>query len=250
MAEFDRPSVAARPGTAAVIDQGLRSYMLRVYNYMTIGLVITGLVAYGAFAASVTQSGGQITGLTQFGAVLYESPLRWVVMLAPLAFVLVLSFGINKLAPATAQLLFWMFAAVMGLSLSSIFLIYTGQSITQVFFISAATFGATSLYGYTTKRDLTSIGSFLIMGLFGLIIASIVNIFLASSALQFAISVIGVLIFVGLAAWDTQKVKESYSSAFGADVLTKNAVMGALSLYLDFINIFLFLLRIMGNNRN
>ncbi len=250
MAEFDRPSVAARPGTAAVIDQGLRSYMLRVYNYMTIGLVITGLVAYGAFAASVTQSGGQITGLTQFGAVLYESPLRWVVMLAPLAFVLVLSFGINKLAPATAQLLFWMFAAVMGLSLSSIFLIYTGQSITQVFFISAATFGATSLYGYTTKRDLTSIGSFLIMGLFGLIIASIVNIFLQSSGLGFAISIIGVLIFVGLAAWDTQKIKESYSNAFGADVLTKNAVMGALSLYLDFINIFLFLLRIMGNNRN
>jgi len=250
MAEFDRPSVAARPGTAAVVDQGLRSYMLRVYNYMTIGLVITGLVAYGAFAASVTQSGGQITGLTQFGAVLYESPLRWIVMLAPLAFVLVLSFGINKLAPAMAQLLFWVFAGVMGLSLSSIFLVYTGQSITQVFFISAATFGAMSLYGYTTKRDLTGIGSFLIMGLFGLIIASIVNIFLQSSGLGFAISIIGVLIFVGLTAWDTQKIKESYSESYGGDVLTKNAVMGALSLYLDFINIFLFLLRIMGNNRN
>jgi uncharacterized protein len=250
MAEFDRPSVAARPGTAAVVDQGLRSYMLKVYNYMTIGLVITGLVAFGAFNAAVTQSGGQITGLTQFGSLLFESPLRWVVILAPLAFVLVLSFGINKLQPAMAQLLFWVFAAVMGLSLSSIFLVYTGQSITQVFFISAATFGATSLYGYTTKRDLTSIGSFLIMGLFGIIIASIVNIFLQSSGLGFAISIIGVLIFVGLAAWDTQKVKESYSSSYGADVLTKNAVMGALSLYLDFINIFLFLLRLMGNNRN
>ena len=250
MAEFDRPSVAARPGTAAVIDQGLRSYMLKVYNYMTIGLVITGLVAFGAFNAAVTQSGGQITGLTQFGAVIFESPLRWVIMLAPLAFVLVLSFGINKLQPAMAQLLFWVFAAVMGLSLSSIFLVYTGQSIAQVFFISAATFGATSLYGYTTKRDLTSIGSFLIMGLFGLIIASIVNIFLQSSGLGFAISIIGVLIFVGLAAWDTQKVKESYSASYGNDVLVKNAVMGALSLYLDFINIFLFLLRIMGNNRN
>jgi FtsH-binding integral membrane protein len=250
MAEFDRPSVAARPGTAAVVDQGLRSYMLKVYNYMTIGLVITGLVAFGAFNAAVTQSGGQITGLTQFGSVLFESPVRWVVILAPLAFVLVLSFGINKLQPAMAQLLFWVFAAVMGLSLSSIFLVYTGQSITQVFFISAATFGATSLYGYTTKRDLTSIGSFLIMGLFGLIIASIVNIFLHSSGLAFAISIVGVLIFVGLAAWDTQKIKESYSSSFGTDVLTKNAVMGALSLYLDFINIFLFLLRIMGNNRN
>jgi hypothetical protein len=249
MAEFDRPSVAARPGTAAVIDQGLRSYMLKVYNYMTIGLVITGLVAYGAFSAAVTQTSAGLE-LTQFGTVLYESPLRWVVILAPLAFVLVLSFGINKLQPAMAQLLFWVFAAVMGLSLSSIFLVYTGQSITQVFFISAATFGATSLYGYTTKRDLTSIGSFLIMGLFGVIIASVVNIFLQSSGLGFAISIVGVLVFVGLAAWDTQKVKESYSSSFGADVLTKNAVMGALSLYLDFINIFLFLLRIMGNNRS
>src|SRR3569833_1171405 len=216
MAEFDRPSIAARPGTAAVIDQGLRSYMLRVYNYMTIGLVITGLVAYGAFAASVTQSAGQITGLTQIGDALYESPLRWIVMLAPLDIVLV----------------------------------YTGQSITLVFFISAATFGAMSRYGYTTKRDLTGIGSFLIMGLFGLIIASIVNIFLQSSGLGFAISIIGVLIFVGLTAWDTQKIKESYSESYGGDVLTKNAVMGALSLYLDFINIYLFLLRIMGNNRN
>jgi FtsH-binding integral membrane protein len=250
MAEFDRPSVAARPGTAAVVDQGLRSYMLKVYNYMTVGLVITGLVAYGAFALAVTQSGGQITGLTDFGAVLYQGPLRWIVMLAPLAFVLVLSFGINKLSAGVAQLLFWAFAAVMGLSLSTIFLVYTGQSITQVFFITAATFGAMSLYGYTTKRDLTGIGSFLIMGLFGLIIASIVNIFLHSSGLSFAISIIGVLIFVGLTAWDTQKIKESYSSSFGADVLAKGAVMGALSLYLDFINIFLYLLRIMGNNRN
>ena len=220
MAEFDSPSVAARPGTAAVVDHGLRSYLLRVYNYMTVGLVITGLVAYGAFAASVTQSAGQITGLTQFGVVLYESPLRWIVMLAPLAFVLVLSFGINKLAPAMAQLLFWVFAGVMGLSLSSIFLVYTGQSITQVFFISAATFGAMSLYGYTTKRDLTGIGSFLIMGLFGLIIASIVNIFLQSSGLGFAISIIGVLIFVGRTAWDTQKIKESYSESYVGDVLT------------------------------
>src|SRR3569623_1756950 len=236
MAEFDRPSVAARPGTATDIDQGLRSYMLKVYNYMGIGLVITGLVAYFSYTASVvTNASGQITDLTGFGAALFESPLRWVVMLAPLAFVLVLSFGINKLATPMAQLLFWVFAGVMGLSLSSIFLVYTGQSITQVFFISAATFGAMSLYGYTTKRDLTGIGSFLIMGLFGLIIASIVNIFLQSSGLGFAISIIGVLLFVGLTAWDTQKIKESYSESYGGDVLTKNAVMGALSLYLDFI---------------
>ena len=249
MAEFDRPSVAARPGTAAVVDQGLRSYMLKVYNYMTIGLVITGLVAYGAFSLAVTQTAAGLQ-LTNVGVALYESPLRWVVMLAPLAFVLVLSFGINKLSAGMAQLLFWLFAAVMGLSLSSIFLIYTGQSITQVFFITAATFGAMSLYGYTTKRDLTGIGSFLIMGLFGLIIASIVNVFLQSSGLGFAISIIGVLIFVALTAWDTQKIKESYSSAMGADVLAKGAVMGALSLYLDFINLFLMLLRLFGNNRS
>jgi FtsH-binding integral membrane protein len=247
MAEFDRPSVAARPGTAAVVDQGLRSYMLRVYNYMTIGLVITGLVAYGAFAASVTQSGGQITGLTQFGAVLYESPLRWIVMLAPLAFVLVLSFGINKLSVGAAQATFWAFAAVMGLSLSSIFAVYTDASIAKVFFITAATFGAMSLYGYTTKRDLTGIGNFLIMGLIGLIIASIVNIFLQSGPLDFAISAIGVLIFVGLTAYDTQKIKESYSESHGADVLAKGAIMGALSLYLDFINLFMMLLRLFGN---
>lgn len=250
MAEFDRPSVSARPGTVADVDQGLRSYMLKVYNYMTIGLVITGVVAYGAFAAAVTQVNGQITGLTSFGSLLFESPLRWVVILSPLAFVLVLSFGINKLSAGMAQLLFWLFAAVMGLSLSSIFLVYTGQSITQVFFITAATFGAMSLYGYTTKRDLTGIGSFLIMGLFGLIIASIVNIFLQSSGLGFAISIIGVLIFVGLTAWDTQKIKNNYDVGLGAEVLAKGAIMGALSLYLDFINIFLFLLRIMGNNRS
>ena len=250
MAEFDRPSVAARPGTAAVVDQGLRSYMLKVYNYMGIGLVITGLVAYFSYTASVTTTAGRITGLTDFGVAIFESPLRWLVILAPLAFVLVLSFGINKLSTATAQVLFWVFAAVMGLSLSSIFLVYTQTSIAQVFFISAATFGAMSLYGYTTKRDLTQIGSFLIMGLIGVVIASIVNIFLNSSGLSFAISIVGVLVFVGLTAWDTQKIKESYSGGFGADVLAKGAIMGALSLYLDFINLFLMLLRLFGNQRN
>ena len=251
MAEFDRPSVAARPGTAAVIDQGLRSYMLKVYNYMGIGLVITGLVAYFSYTASVvTSSTGQITDLTGFGAAIFESPLRWVVMLAPLAFVLVLSFGINKLSTPMAQLLFWAFAAVMGLSLSSIFLVYTQTSIAQVFFISAATFGAMSLYGYTTKRDLTQIGSFLIMGLIGVVIASVVNIFLHSSGLSFAISIVGVLVFVGLTAWDTQKIKNNYDVGLGADVLAKGAIMGALSLYLDFINLFLMLLRLFGNQRN
>ena len=250
MAEFDRPTIAARPGTAAVVDAGLRSYMLRVYNYMGVGLVVTGLVAYFTYANSFIEESGRIIGLTGLGAALYDSPLKWVVMLAPLAFVLVLSFGITKLSVPVTQLLFWAFAAVMGLSLSSIFAVYTGGSIAKVFFISAATFGAMSLYGYTTKRDLTQIGSFLIMGLIGIVIASIVNIFLASSALSYAISIVGVLVFVGLTAWDTQKIKESYNDGFGAEVLAKGAIMGALSLYLDFINLFLMLLRLFGNQRN
>jgi FtsH-binding integral membrane protein len=249
MAEFDRPSVAARPGTAAVVDEGLRSYMLRVYNYMGIGLVVTGLVAYFTYTQSFIEQNGRIVGLTGLGNALYGSPLQWVVMLAPLAFVLVLSFGITKLSVATTQILFWVFAAVMGLSLASIFAVYTGGSIAKVFFISAATFGAMSLYGYTTKRDLTQIGSFLIMGLIGVVIASIVNIFLQSSGLGFAISIIGVLVFVGLTAWDTQKIKESYNVGFGAEVLAKGAIMGALSLYLDFINLFLMLLRLFGERR-
>ena len=244
MAEFDRPTIAAqRAGTAAAIDEGLRSYMLKVYNYMGIGLVVTGLVSYFSAQAAVGADGQ----LTAWGSLIFQSPLMWVIAFAPLAFVLVLSFGINKLSGATAQLLFWVFAAVMGLSLSSIFMVYTDASIAKVFFISAATFGAMSLYGYTTKRDLTGIGNFLIMGLIGLIIASIVNIFLASSMLDFAISAIGVLIFVGLTAYDTQKVKESYDEGLGSEVLHKSAVMGALSLYLDFINLFLMLLRLFGN---
>ncbi len=213
--------------------------MLRVYNYMGGGLVITGLVAW--FTSQWAMSSQANAEL------LYTSPLAWVIMLSPLAFVLVLSFGINKLKASTAQMLFWAFAAVMGLSLSSIFLVYTGASIARVFFISAATFGAMSLYGYTTKRDLTSIGNFLFMGLIGIVIAMVVNMFLASSALDFIISVIGVLIFVGLTAWDTQKIKESYSQSFGAEVLAKGAIMGALRLYLDFINLFLMLLRLFGN---
>ena len=244
MAEFDRPTIAAqRAGTAAAIDEGLRSYMLKVYNYMGIGLVVTGLVSYFSAQAAVGADGQ----LTAWGSLIFQSPLMWVIAFAPLAFVLVLSFGINKLSGATAQILFWVFAAVMGLSLSSIFMVYTDASIAKVFFISAATFGAMSLYGYTTKRDLTGIGNFLIMGLIGLIIASIVNIFLASSMLDFAISAIGVLIFVGLTAYDTQRIKSSYDEGMGAEVLQKGAVMGALSLYLDFINLFLMLLRLFGN---
>ncbi len=250
MAEFDRPTVAARADAGLAIDEGLRAYMLKVYNYMGFGLVLTGLIAYFTYTLSFVEEAGRIVGVTALGNVLYGSPLQWVVMLAPLAFVLVLSFGINKLSVPVTQILFWAFAAVMGLSLASIFAVYTGGSIAKVFFIAAAMFGGMSLYGYTTKRDLTSIGSFLIMGLFGLIIASIVNLIWPSGALGFAISLIGVVIFLGLTAWDTQKIKESYDVGFGADVLAKGAVMGALSLYLDFLNLFLMLLRLFGQQRN
>ncbi|WP_417307534.1 Bax inhibitor-1/YccA family protein [Devosia sp.] len=255
MAEFDRPTIAAqRAGTAAAIDEGLRSYMLKVYNYMGMGLVVTGLIAYFANAAAITTdpnaAAAQLQNgeyLTQWGALLYGSPLMWVVALAPLGFVLVLSFGINKLSVPAAQATFWGFAAIMGLSLSSIFMVYTDASIAKVFFITAATFGSMSLYGYTTKRDLTSIGNFLIMGLIGLIIASVVNIFLQSGMMDFIISVVGVLVFVGLTAYDTQKIKESYHESLGAEALAKGAIMGALSLYLDFVNLFLMLLRLFGN---
>ena len=256
MSDFDRNAAAAkwgRPLTRAettVIDAGLRAYMLRVYNYMGIGLVVTGLIAYLTYTQSFVEEAGRIVGYTPLGAALFGSPLQWVIMLAPLAFVLVLSFGINKLSVGMTQILFWVFAAVMGVSLSSIFAIYTGGSIAKVFFISAAMFGGMSLYGYTTKRDLTNIGSFLIMGLFGLIIASIVNVIWPSGPLGFAISILGVGIFLGLTAWDTQKIKESYSEGHAAEVLAKGAVMGALSLYLDFLNLFLMLLRLFGQQRN
>ena len=222
-----------------MIDEGLRSYMLKVYNYMGLGLVVTGLVAW--FTSQWAMSSEANAQL------LYGSPLAWVIMLSPLAFVMVLSFGINKLSAGTAQAVFWGFAAVMGLSLSSIFLVYTDASIAKVFFITAATFGAMSLYGYTTKRDLTGMGSFLFMGLIGLLIAMVVNIFLQSSMLEFAISAIGVLIFVGLTAYDTQQIKESYSESHTGEMLAKGAIMGALRLYLDFINLFMMLLRLFGN---
>jgi FtsH-binding integral membrane protein len=230
--------------TGEIIDQGLRSYMLKVYNLMALGLVITGLAAYFAFTFAV--SDGQ---LTAFGTAIYTSPLKWVVILAPLAMVFFLSFRINSMSVSAAQMTFWVYAALVGLSLSSLFLIYTGQSVVQTFFVTAAAFGGLSLYGYTTKRDLSAMGSFLIMGLFGLIIASIVNIFLASSAMQFAISAIGVLIFAGLTAYDTQRIKEMYYVADDATVAGRKAIMGALTLYLDFINLFMFLLQFMGDRK-
>lgn len=240
---------ARTSGADASMDYGLRSYLLGVYNYMALGLLVTAAAAYGLYTASFVESGGQIVGLTSLGQTLYTGPLMWVIMLAPLAFVLVLSFGINRLSAGTAQILFWAFAAVMGASLSSIFAVYAHGSIFRVFLITAGMFGATSLWGYTTKRDLTSMGSFLMMGLFGLIIASIVNLIWPSGALSFAISVIGVVIFAGLAAYDTQKIKESYYEGDEAGFAKKKQIMGALSLYLDFINLFLMLLRLLGDRR-
>jgi hypothetical protein len=240
---------------AATVDAGLRAYMLRIYNYMSIGLAITGLAALGIYMASVTAdpSGATVkigsVYLTQFGYAMFVSPLKWLFMLAPLAMVFVISGGINRLAPSTAQILFWVFAALMGVSMSSIFLVFTHTSIVRVFFITAASFGALSLYGYTTRRDLTGMGSFLFMGLIGIIIASLVNLFLASSMLQFIVSVVGVLVFAGLTAWDTQRLKNDYiygAGSMGGDVAQRSAIMGALSLYLNFINLFTLLLQLLG----
>ena len=238
----------------AGIDEGLRAYMIKVYNLMALGLAITGVAALGTSMLATTGDPSAAvntlpngTLLTSFGAVLYGSPLRWVVMLAPLGLVFFLSARVHSMSVSAAQTTFWVFAALMGLSLSSIFLVYTTASIVQTFFITAASFGALSLFGYTTKRDLTGWGSFLIMGVFGLIIAMIVNIFLASPALQFAISAIGVLIFAGLTAYDTQKIKEMYFEGDDVLVAGRKAIMGALTLYLDFINLFTFLLHFLGN---
>ena len=233
-----------------VIDEGLRAYMLKVYNYMTTGLLLTGLVAYFYGKASiVTNELGLIIGITPIGAMLFGSPLKWVVMLAPLGFVFYLSAKINKMSVSSAQITFWIFSAIMGLSLASIFIVYTQASIARVFFISSGTFAAMSLYGYTTKKDLTKLGGFLFMGLIGIIIASLVNLFFQSSALHFAISVIGVLVFVGLTAYDTQSIKNMYYAGDSESVGGKKALMGALRLYLDFINLFIMLLRLFGQRR-
>ena len=224
----------ARGVDQALFDEGLRRHMLRVYNYMAIGLVLTGAVAF-------------IVGTTPALYVpIFSSPLKWVVMLAPLAFVLFFSFRIQSMSASAAQTMFWAFCGVMGLSMASIFLVFTGTSIARTFFIDATMFGATSLYGYTTKRDLSQFGSFLIMGLIGVVIASLVNIFLGSTMLQFIVSVVGILVFVGLTAWDTQSIKEQYAENFDAESQQKLAVFGAFSLYLNFVNIFQLLLNLTG----
>jgi FtsH-binding integral membrane protein len=282
MSDFDR-NIAGRniagigptmtQAETAIIDAGLRAYMLRVFNYMMIGLAVTGVAAIGIYLLSVTDTvanaayvirgrsvipatAGMVVQsrdvlLTSIGYTVFVSPLKWAIIFAPLAIVFALSFGVERMRPATAQLLFWVYSALVGLSLGSIFLVFTHTSIARVFFITAASFGALALWGYTTKRDLSGLGSFLIMGVVGIIIASLVNIFLASSALQWVVAVVGVLAFAGLTAYDTQRLKSEYLyGAMGDEVLERSAVMGALSLYLDFVNLFTFLLQLVGQRED
>jgi hypothetical protein len=230
----NRSGAFGRALDTAAFDEGLRKHMLRVYNYMMIGLAVTGIIAF--FVASTPA----------LYVPIFTTPLKWVVMLAPLAFIMVLSWRFDQMSVSSLQTTFFVFCAVMGVSMASIFLVFTGASVARVFFITSAMFAATSLWGYTTKTDLSKMGSFLVMGLIGIIIAGIVNIFIGSSALQFAISVIGVVVFTGLTAYDTQNIKESYAEHFGHDTNTKMAVMGALSLYLNFINLFQMLLQLTG----
>lgn len=263
MADYDRNAYApyatgmGRTLSAAQYDQGLRSYMLGIYNHMTIALAISGFIAIGVFMLGVTTDQSAAVGrfagqlITPFGKAVWASPLKWVLMLAPLAFVLVLSFRWEKMSYTALLGTFYAFAVAMGLSLSSIFVVYKLGSIGQVFFITAASFGALSLFGYTTKKDLSAMGKFMMMGLFGLIIASVVNIFMKAPVLQFAINVIGVLVFAGLTAWDTQRLKEEYDSVAGDEVLMQKwSLMGALTLYLNFINMFQMLLALMGGRNS
>lgn len=275
MSDFDRNIRAGAFGgsmsraEAAAIDAGLRAYMLHVYNYMMLGLAITGLAALGIYLLGVTGSlenashfirGSRVFPvtagtavqshdilLTTIGYAVFVSPLKWAVIFAPLGLVFVLSFGIERMRPATAQLLFWIYAALVGLSLGAIFLVFTHTSVVRVFFVTAAAFGALSLWGYTTKRDLTGMSSFLMMGLAGIIIAGLVNLVLGSNMVQLMVSIIGVLVFAGLTAWDTQRLKNEYIyGAMEGEVAERSAIMGALSLYLNFINMFTLLLQLLG----
>jgi FtsH-binding integral membrane protein len=254
MSDWNRNTVVGAQSSAEAVDAGLRAYMLSVYNYMAAGLAITGIVAYLVYSLAVTTDPNAAViplrnglFLTEFGRVIFATPLKWVLLFAPLAVVFFLSARIHKMSVGAAQGTFWLYAALVGASISSIFLVYAHGSIAKVFFITAASFGALSLWGYTTKKDLSGWGSFLMMGLFGIIIAAIVNFFLQSGALQFAISVLGVLIFAGLTAYDTQSIKEEYYAGDNEVVAGQKAIMGALRLYLDFINMFLMLLQLFGN---
>jgi FtsH-binding integral membrane protein len=271
MSNFDRNAATidrAGRATSAVIDQGLRAYMLRVYNYMTLGLAITGLAALGIFmlstttdpalAGKVARAGAEVPAqirggmyLTPLGVTLFLSYLKWVIIVSPLVLVFAISFLIERMRPATAQLLFWLFSALMGMSLSSIFMVYTQTSITRVFFITAATFGALSLWGYTTKRDISGWGSFLFMGLIGVILGSLVNLIWPNGMMQFVVSVVGVLVFAGLTAYDTQRLKNEYVyGQLEGDSSERSAIMGALSLYLNFINLFTLLLQLLGQRED
>jgi uncharacterized protein len=253
MSNFDRnyaPFRGVATDRAVAYDMGLRAHMIRVYNYMAGGVALTGAVAWLTYQmAVVTNASGAIVGLTPFGMALFGSPLKWLVMLAPLGFVFFMSFRISHIQASTARLLFFAFAAVFGLSFATIFMVFTATSITRVFFITAAAFGALSLYGYTTSRSLDAMGSFLFMGLIGLLLAMLVNLFLGSSMLQWLISIVGVGIFAGLTAYDTQAIKEMYDPMDDGTLGARKAVMGALKLYLDFINMFTFLLQLMGDRR-
>lgn len=260
MADYN-PRAVASPTSAGVIDTGLRAYMLRVYNYMLAGLAITGVAAYATFLAAVTTdpanaghlSDGRIPTigglmLTGFGTLLF-GPLMWVLLLGSLGLVMFLSFRIQSMSVTAARTSFLAYAALIGVTFAPLLLVYTGTSVAQVFFITAATFGAMSLWGYTTQRDLTGMGSFLFMGLIGIVIASLVGLFVHSSMLQWVISVAGVIIFTGLTAYDTQSIKESYVAGDDGTVMGRKAIFGALRLYLDFINLFLMLLRLLGSRR-
>ena len=255
MSDYDRYA-PPRPGagyarSGAVVDQGLRAYMIGVYNYMTLGLGVTGLVAYGAFAlADVHFVGGRAVSASPFGQLIYTSPLRWVIILAPLALVFYISARIQLMSVASARNAFIAFAALIGLSMSTLLLVYTGASIGRAFFATAAAFASLSLYGYTTQRSLSAMGSFMMMGVIGLIVASLLNLFLHSSGLQFGISVLAVVIFAGLTAWDTQSIKEMYFAGDGYEMVQKKSIHGALRLYLDFINMFQALLMLTGSQRN
>jgi FtsH-binding integral membrane protein len=270
MSDYDR-NVATAPfgrtmgqaGSVAV-DEGLRAYMLRIYTYLALGLAITGLAALGIYMISVTgemsaaakviRAGAEVPArignnvfLTPIGFFLFGTWMKWAVMFAPLAVVFLLGFGIERMRPATAQIVFWIYAALVGVSLATVFMVFTQTSIVRVFFITAASFGALTLYGYTTQRDLTAMGSFLMMGLFGIILAGLVNLFTQSQMLQTVISIIGVLVFAGLTAWDTQRLKAEYLyGAMDGDTQERSAIIGALSLYLNFINLFTLLLQLLG----
>ena len=254
MSDYDRYA-NARPGagiarSGVAVDQGLRAYMIGVYNYMTLGLGVTGLVAYGAFTLGTVHTEGGRLALTDFGHAIYVSPLRWLIVLSPLALVFYISARINSMSVASARNAFIAFAALIGLSMSALLVVYTGASIGRAFFATAAAFASLSLYGYTTQRSLSAMGSFMMMGVIGLIVASLLNLFLQSNGLQFGISILAVIIFAGLTAWDTQSIKEGYYSGDGYEMVQKKSIHGALRLYLNFINMFQAILMLTGSSRN